>query len=389
MAAKKDSILIIDDNPANLSVMMDYLTRQDFEILAAEDGESALELLHYTKPDLILLDVMMPGIDGFETCRRLKANPTTREIPVIFMTALSDTENKIHGFEVGSVDYLTKPIQNQELLARVNMHISMRNLQQHLRERNSQLEREIFERKHVETALRYYTEDLEASNAELDAFAHTVAHDLKTPLALVIGYSEFLIEFLDEMSLQEIRKHIQLVILGGHRMTNIIDELLLLASVRKTQEIQTSSLNMKAIIAEVLDRLRINIEETHAEIALPQTWPTAIGYAPWIEEVWANYVSNAIKYGGVPPQIELGGSLQPDGKVRFWVRDNGKGVTEKEKTQLFIEFTRLRKIQAEGYGLGLSIVRRILEKLNGEVGVESEPQEGSTFYFTLPTHPQA
>ncbi len=120
------------------------------------------------------------------------------------------------------------------------------------------------------------------------------------------------------------------------------------------------------------------------EISLPDTWPVALGYAPWIEEVWANYMSNAIKYGGQPPRLELGATRQVDDMIRFWVRDNGPGLTPEDQEALFTPFTRLDQVRATGHGLGLSIARRIVENLDGQVGVESEPDQGSLFYFTLP-----
>jgi signal transduction histidine kinase len=122
------------------------------------------------------------------------------------------------------------------------------------------------------------------------------------------------------------------------------------------------------------------------ELIIPAAWPLAVGYAPWIEEVWTNYLSNAIRHGGKPPRVEVGAELQPDGFVRFWVQDNGPGLTQEEQVNLFTPFTRLDQVRTKGYGLGLSIVRRIIEKLGGQVGLESEGKvgQGSTFYFTLP-----
>ena len=140
------TILVVDDTPTNLEVLVDYLADSDFQIIVATDGEKALERLKYAHPDVILLDVMMPGIDGFETCRRLKENDETRDIPVIFMTALSETVDKVKGFSVGAVDYITKPFQHEEVLARVQTHLTLRFLQQQLQEVNEQLEQRVAER---------------------------------------------------------------------------------------------------------------------------------------------------------------------------------------------------------------------------------------------------
>jgi signal transduction histidine kinase len=140
-------------------------------------------------------------------------------------------------------------------------------------------------------------------------------------------------------------------------------------------------------VAEALQGLANMVEQYQADIRTSPDWTAALGYAPWVEEVWANYISNAIKYGGRPPHIELGATAQDDGVVRFWVRDNGAGLTPEEQTRLFIPFTRLDQVRVKGHGLGLSIVRRIVEKLGGQVGVESHVGQGSTFSFTLPGVP--
>ena len=141
---------------------------------------------------------------------------------------------------------------------------------------------------------------------------------------------------------------------------------------------------MGAVAAEAQGRLAHLITEYQAEVIVPETWPAALGYGPWVEEVWTNYLSNAIQYGGRPPRVELGATLQTDGMARFWVRDNGAGLTAEEQRRLFTPFTRLDQVRAKGNGLGLSIVRRIVEKLDGQVSVESETGRGSVFSFTLP-----
>ena len=140
---EKAALLIVDDTPTNLEILVDFFADAGFEVYVATSGEHALSQVIEVPPDLILLDVMMPGIDGFETCRRLKANAETKDIPVIFMTALSDTSDKVKGFTVGAVDYVTKPLQQEEVLARVNTHLTIRNLQQHLQESNTSLQQEI------------------------------------------------------------------------------------------------------------------------------------------------------------------------------------------------------------------------------------------------------
>jgi len=141
---------------------------------------------------------------------------------------------------------------------------------------------------------------------------------------------------------------------------------------------------MAAIVDAAQKRLAPLIAELQAEIVLPGAWPVALGHGPWVEEVWVNYLSNALKYGGRPPHIELGAAAQPDGTARFWVADDGAGLAPEDQARLFVPFTRLGQVRAEGYGLGLSIVRRIVDRLGGQVGVESAPGRGSVFFFTLP-----
>lgn len=256
-----------------------------------------------------------------------------------------------------------------------------------LREQISSVMSEILLVRQVESRAK----ELEARNAELDAFAHTVAHDLKIPLSTMVGFSSAIEERFGEMQPEALLEELHRITKAGHRMSGIINALLLLSSVRK-EDVETESLNMASIVNEVQNRLPGLLAKSQAEIIVPDEWPAAMGYTPWVEEVWANYISNAAKYGGnpgrgVPPRIELGFDKRAPASgshIRFWVRDNGPGLTPEEQAHLFAPFTRLHQVRIEGHGLGLSIVQRIVEKLGGETGVESNAGEGSLFYFTLP-----
>ncbi len=223
---------------------------------------------------------------------------------------------------------------------------------------------------------------------ELDAFAHTVAHDLKGPLTLVIGYADMLLQEAAVVSDEEPQQYLKALLRGSAKMQNIVDELLLLASVRRREEVEVELLDMSAIVSEVLHRLAYMIEEADAVVQVRHEWPMVWGYGPWVEEVWANYLSNAIKYGGKPPRIELGyAEAESEGgrpTVRFWVLDNGAGLEAEEQARLFQPFARLDQVRARGHGLGLSIVRRIVERLGGRVAVESQMGKGSCFSFSLP-----
>ena len=247
---------------------------------------------------------------------------------------------------------------------------------------------DIGELKEAQEALREYAVELEERNEELDAFAHTVAHDLKNPLQNLVGYADFLADEYEGLPPEVRDEALVTIVETADRMHNIIGELLLLSEVRRG-EVATQPLDMGAIVDAAQTRLGYLINQYEAEIQVPDTWPVALGHPAWVEEVWANYLSNAVKYSGrpadgEPPRIELGATPQPDGTVRFWVRDNGPGLTPDEQASLFTPFTRLHQVQAHGHGLGLSIVQRIMDKLGGGAGVESEPGAGSTFYFSLP-----
>lgn len=236
---------------------------------------------------------------------------------------------------------------------------------------------------HLVERLRRQTTELQSRNEELDAFAHTVAHDIKTPLNLIIGYAELLLEDgYTTMPEAQVREFLAAIMHGGYKVNTIINELMLLSQVR-LKEVPRVALEMGAIIAEAVQRLQPLIEQAGAEVTLPAAWPIALGHAPWVEEAWVNYISNALKYGGAPPRIELGAEVAA-AEIRFWVRDNGQGFTAAQQAQLFAPFAQLEQGRGKGHGLGLSIVRRIAERLGGAVGVTSAVGQGSTFWFTLP-----
>lgn len=232
------------------------------------------------------------------------------------------------------------------------------------------------------TARKLAEEAQERLIIELDAFAHTVAHDLKNPLTGILANAELL--QTSWAGPAERRQAVNRIEGNGRKMANIIKELLTLAQLRQIEDLVLHPLDMERILDEALQRLTHVIDIEAAEIILPSAWPAALGYAPWVEEVWANFLSNGLKYGGEPPRLVLGADKLTDGMVRFWVRDNGRGLTVEQQAQLFVPFTRLNQAKAAGHGLGLSIVHRIIERLGGSVGVESQIDQGSLFYFTLP-----
>ena len=238
--------------------------------------------------------------------------------------------------------------------------------------------------------IRQHRDELQARNEELDAFAHTVAHDLKNPLTLVVGFADMLRDLFTAMPQAEVEQYLNIIIEHGKKMGNIIEALLLLAVVRGTKEVEIDEIDMGFIVAETLRRIEFMVKEYNAEVILPPSWPTVYGYGQWLEEVWYNYLTNGLKYGGRPPRLELGYEMISDKMARFWVKDNGAGFSIDQPEKLFTPLSKLTPSDYQtGHGLGLSIVRRIVERLGGKVGVEGKLGEGSKFYFTLPTEAEA
>lgn len=327
----------------------------------ASSGEEAITKAAKMRPDLVLMDIRLSGeMDGVEAAEQIR---DCLNIPVIYLTAYADENTWQRAKTTKPYRYVLKPFKEREL------HIA--------------IEMSLYKHK-AEEKLRQYTAELEARNEELDAFAYTVAHNLKGPLTSIIVFADLAEKDYATVPNEELQECLHAVARSGLKMSNIINELLLLAEVRKMEEVTIEPLDMASTVAEAQGRVAHLIEEYQAEIILPDAWSVALGYGPWVEEVWVNYISNAIKYGGQPPRVELGAMEQAHGTVRFWVRDNGPGLSPEDQAHLFTPFTQLHQIRAEGHGLGLSIVRRIVERLGGQVGVKSQMGQGSVFSFTLP-----
>ncbi len=354
-AQEQGDVLVVDDTLANLRLLINLLSSQGYNVRPAQSGALALAAVAASKPDIILLDINMPNMDGFELCQELKSMEATRDIPIIFISALNDTDSKLKAFTSGGVDYVCKPFQLEEVSARIKTHLTMKRLQVGLEQRNR----------------------------DLAAFDRSVAHDLRSPLTAMLGISELMTIAPD----QRTDENVATLVDAGNRMRSIIDSLLLFAKVGN-DEAEIVPFDMGALVIKVVASLKHDISSRGAEITVDgEDWPTVLGHEPWVERVWTNYITNGLKYGGLPPKITLGWSLEPGASApRFWVQDNGHGLTQEQSKMVFCEFKRLEGAESEeGHGLGLSIVRRIVERLGGEVGLESVVGRGSRFYFTLRT----
>ena len=372
----KATILIVDDMPANLEVMTNHLERQGYRAVVALSGDEGLERAEFVHPDLILLDVMMPGLDGFETCRRLKAGARTREIPVIFMTALTDTADKLAGFAAGAVDYVTKPLNGAEVLARIDSHVTLYALRRQLAEQNTQLQQEIVARSETQAAL-------ERSNAEFEQLAYVASHDMQEPLRMIASYLQLLAKRYQGRLDADADEFIGYAVDGAKRMQALINDLLALSRLgTKARPFAPTDCNL--VVRTALAELMVAIEESGAQISIGEL-PTVMGDETQLLQLFRNLVSNAIKFHGeAPPVVQLTAE-QVDAWWKFSVRDNGIGIASEYFERIFILFQRLHgRSQYPGTGIGLAICKKIVERHGGHFELQSEPGRGSTFSFTLP-----
>lgn len=388
-ATRKQIILTVDDDPNNLAVVRDCLLELDYTILVAEDGESAVQRAAYAQPDLILLDIMMPGIDGYETCRRLKAMESTKEIPVIFMTALAETVHKVKGLETGAVDYITKPFQREELLARIAVHLHNRELTKRLKEANHALAEEIRQsqqtRKDIEALnidLKHHSEALESANRELESFSYSVSHDLRAPLRHMAGFSTILLEsYGDKLDSDAITCIIRI---GNavNKMEHLIDSLLELSRISQTG-LMRQWVDLSSIAAEIVAELQETSPQRNVRVEIAAGLG-AMADLNLMRAVLHNLLGNAWKYTEKVPSATVSFfSTEKGGQAIYCVRDNGVGFDMAYSDKLFGAFQRLHGNEYEGSGIGLATVQRIIQRHGGTIWFESEPGKGASFYFTL------
>jgi signal transduction histidine kinase len=410
-AEGSDTLLIVDDTPANLGILSDFLSDLGFRVLIAQSGESALKKAEYASPDLILLDVMMPGIDGFETCRRLKLGEKTKDIPVIFMTALSDTNNKVKGFSLGAVDYLTKPIQYEEMLMRVNLHLRLKKLTAQLHEQNVQLQKV----------------------SSLGQLVAHVAHEVNNPVGFISGnlhYAEDYVKHLfDHLSLyqqqfpdlpevilshqdvidldylyQDLPKMLSSMRLGIERIRDIMSSLRIFLRVN---EVEKKPVDLHEGIDSTLAILqhRLKAIAPNSKIQITKDYgnlPLVNCYGGQLNQVFMNLLSNAIdaleeKLQSVPktasqqppaiqhsPTIRIQTQVLPNQQVQISIADNGKGIEAEVQQRLFDPFFTT-KPSGKGTGLGLSISHQIVvEKHGGQLYCRSQPGQGTEWVIEIP-----
>lgn len=355
------NILIVDDIPANLKVLGGILKDEGYKIRPVLNGELALQVAEKEKPDLVLLDIMMPGIDGFEVCRRLKENPHLKDIPVIFISALNDTRDIVNAFALGGVDYITKPFQAEEVSARVATHLKI------CRQNN----------------------ELKELNATKDKFFSIIAHDLRGPIGSMMQISEFVTMkgSMDEETLHsflESQKELS-------RNTFYLLENLLNWARSNTKQIEyyPEIIDINTIIKTSIENIKF--QATNKNISISAQYPEQ-GQA-YVDEhmfrlIIRNLLSNAIKFTPQGGTISI--SIIPDNKnsVEIAVKDTGIGMPPKTVEELFRIDVNNSRPGTEGEssnGLGLLLCKEFVERNNGKIRVESEEGKGSTFRITIPS----
>jgi two-component system, sensor histidine kinase and response regulator len=360
--APRGDILLVDDTPDNLRVLSAMLTNQGFEVRKALNGHRAITSVQTAPPDLILLDIKMPEMDGYSVCQALKDDPRTREVPVIFISALDDALDKVRAFAVGGVDYVTKPFQEIEVLARIEHQLRIQKLQRQLMEQNQELAR---------------------SNRELEQFAYVVSHDLQQPLQSVTGFVR-LIQLSYQNQLDETAlSYLSRIHDTGSRMQNLIQDLLAYSKVsEQTLELQPIDCNL--VLKQVLENLQIAVTEKQVDL-IYDSLPMVMGKETQLIQLLQNLISNAIKFTrpDVTPQVKILVKRQ-ENQWLFEISDNGIGIEPNSIDRVFEIFQRTQSAKKyPGTGIGLATCKKIVENHGGRIWVNSQLEVGTTFYFTL------
>jgi signal transduction histidine kinase len=379
------TILIVDDTPANLALVVEYMETQGFRMLVAQGGEEGLQRAALVQPDLILLDAIMPGLNGFDVCRRLKARESTRDIPVIFMTSLTGTDDKLRAFAVGAVDYVVKPLQVQEVMARANAHLSLRAVNKQLAAQNERLQQEIVERTRAENKVIERTAQLVAANQELEAFSYSVSHDLRAPLRAIRGFAEILRANWSASAGEDGRRCLEKIIAAGERMERLIEDLLLYARTGHAVE-RAVAVPLSPLLGQLTAEFGERIAAAGAQIEISKPLATPLGDPTLIGQILNNLVDNALTYRCLHGTPEIRISAKHVGRdVMIQVADNGIGIEPEYHQKIFQVFQRLHgNDEYPGTGLGLAIVAKAARLMKGDVGVESVPGQGSTFSVRMP-----
>jgi two-component system, sensor histidine kinase and response regulator len=369
---KNSKILIVDDVSQNLQVIGSLLKSNGFHVALANNGTKALTIAQSRNPDLILLDIQMPEMDGFKVCELLKNSDETKEIPVIFLTALNNKKDILKGFEAGGVDYITKPFNQQELIARIINHLELR---------------------HSKVIIENQNRDLVKSNLDKDKFLSIIAHDLKSPFSGLLGISEIIANHLEELTPIELKEYTNSLYDSLKSQFKFLEELLEWGRYQRgTMQFNPRSFNIIVDISDSIGLLRSNADTKHISVGIDVDEDLIAYYdSNMVYTILRNLVSNAIKFTPSKGSICISAKLHESNNnfIVVSVLDSGVGMTEDEMARLFridSVFTKLGTNNEKGTGLGLILCKEFAERHGGTIWVESAEGEGSKFSFTLPAN---
>ncbi|MDQ3940038.1 MAG: ATP-binding protein [Actinomycetota bacterium] len=384
MTERRANILLVDDRPDNLLALEAALEPLNQNLVKASSGEEALRMLLKQEVAVILLDVQMPGLDGFDTAAEIKKREKTKDIPIIFLTAISrEPHHALRGYSTGAVDYLAKPFDPWVLRAKVAVFVDLYEKNALLKQQAVLLAQRLEERERAERALEEKAQELERSNADLAQFAYVASHDLQEPLRVMDGYLSLLKDSYGDGSAEEAVGLIERIEKSTARMDRLIQDLLAYARVgTETRPFEPTDLN--EVVSFAMGNLEIAVKEAEATINQSEL-PTVQGDQGQLIQLFQNLVGNAIKFrGDRPPRIDI--AAEPgDGVWTLCVKDNGIGIDAAQVDRIFTIFERLHPMDHyPGSGIGLSVCKRIVERHHGRIWAESEKGAGTAIYFTLP-----
>ncbi len=380
------NILLVDDQPEALLALEALLQGRERNIVKTRSGREALRQLLKADFALILLDVQMPDMDGFQTAELIRQRDSSKNTPIIFLTAGHKSEaNIFRGYAVGAVDYVLKPIVPEILRSKVSVFVDLARQTELVRRQADQLRQSEQEALQLAQARANLLAELEVANRELEAFAYSVSHDLRAPLRRINGFAGILLEDFSAQLDPVAKGYLERVSQAGRHMCQLLDDLLNLSRVTR-KELTRRRTDLDSLVKEVRDSLQPEIEGREIEWQIG-CLPTVECDPGLIKQVFANLLLNAIKYTRPRQRATIQvDQMICDGQPAVFVRDNGVGFDMKYADKLFGVFQRLhRQEDFEGTGVGLATVQRIIHKHGGRVWAEAEPYKGATFYFTLGT----
>jgi len=398
----KGTILIIDDTVNIINMVRTALTKKNFHTLVATNGNTGAKIAQTAQPDLILLDIMMPGMDGYETCNLLKSEPSTAHIPVIYMSALTDVFDKVKAFSAGGVDYVTKPLNIDELIARVDTHISLHYLQKQLKETNEKLEKKVEERtdelkkknqelQKANNDLFHAKEEAENSDRLKTEFLNNLSHEIRTPMNGIIGFTEFLEN--DDNTKEEQSQYIEIIKRSSNQLLMIIDDILEISALETKQvEVRISKVNLKQLILEIVSSFEHRSIEKNVPVYFKQciSIDNCLIYSdkPKLHRIISILLENALKYTN-EGQVDIS-CEKKDNELIIQIRDTGIGIETEHFEMIFQRFSQEYKEitkKTGGLGLGLAIAQENAKLLEGKITVTSQKKVGSCFEINIPFKP--